>query len=80
MFKEFLEEVVKKGFDPSLGLFKVIACRLKLKEKFQSTTKRRWDCGYLDFQKSPSSDLIWRAFSFSLASFLVLLANYTCYS
>lgn len=23
MFKEFLEEVVKKGFDPSLGLFKV---------------------------------------------------------
>ena len=24
VFKEFLEEVVKKGFDPSLGLFKVI--------------------------------------------------------
>ena len=23
VFKEFLEEVVKKGFDPSLGLFKV---------------------------------------------------------
>ena len=25
VFKEFLEEVVKKGFDPSLGLFKVVA-------------------------------------------------------
>lgn len=26
VFKEFLEEVVKKGFDPSLGLFKVSRC------------------------------------------------------
>ena len=27
VFKEFLEEVVKKGFDPSLGLFKVRGVR-----------------------------------------------------
>ena len=29
VFKEFLEEVVKKGFDPSLGLFKVSLCVLQ---------------------------------------------------
>ena len=41
VFKEFLEEVVKKGFDPSLGLFKVRSCFGELKYKPQKRNPER---------------------------------------
>ena len=41
VFKEFLEEVVKKGFDPSLGLFKVSLCVLQFTSCDLCTTVQR---------------------------------------